>query len=139
MTGEDSPDEANGEATPPELQTVTNTYRGSVSLDPDEARRNKLLDASNRFLVFALAWGKICFAIILATLSAALVMVTIWVTLDHTIWPGALMTDQMDRIRSAAIGVRDSLAGSALLSSAVLFWLVRRGYIPGPRNSDDDS
>ena len=77
-----------------------------------------------------------CVAGLLIVTSLALALVIVYIALDHTIRPDALSVDQMNRIRSAAIGVRDTVFGSAFVSTFILFWLFKRGWMPPVNGSD---
>lgn len=103
----------------------------------DERRRNQRLDVTNRAYMFLLMGATVCGWALLLTLTIGLSLVIVTVALDHTVNDQLLSDDQMQRINTAGIGVRDAVTGSALLGNAVLFWLVRRGWVIPQRSEDD--
>lgn len=106
----------------------------------DERRRNRWLNAQNNARVWLLEWAAVCGVIIIIAMSVVIVITLAFVTIDHTFHDGILSPDQLGRIRSTMIGIRDGLAGSAFLSTAVLLWLAKRGWImPGDRSDDSDA
>jgi len=103
----------------------------------DEHRRNRWENTRNDARVWLLSWSSVCAVILVVALSTVIVITLAFVTIDHTFNDEILSKDQMERIRSTMIGIRDWLAGSAFLSTALLFWLAKRGWIMPADRSDD--
>lgn len=128
--------DADGESTIAEAQgeqTETNAWE-----NPDEQRRNRRLDAANLLYVWVVRAAATCGVVLLGIITVGLCMVIITVAVDHTVNDGALSPEQMLRIHEAAIGLRDGLTGSAFISSFILLWLARRGWIIPAGNGKSD-
>lgn len=103
----------------------------------NDRRRNRWLNAWNDARIQIVQSAAVCGIFIVIAASVVLILTLSVVTIDHTLNDELLSTDQMRRIRSTMIGFRDWLSGSAFLSSAVLFFLARRGWIMPVGRSDD--